>query len=494
MSWWHNPGLPGISVDPASVRFPVELELIPELVLASVDLVQFQIGQRAVDCWTYQTKGLIQFGQKELILAVKQPQGQAIGNFPAAPLDFFKNVCQYVLKGEYLEAGSITTFGDSGFLSGRFKALGYVQPPATAQQTMQPDGLWALLMTKNEMEAARLGGLSRVVALLGKNDLHFPCPLWNDLEREDSVSNRMLEVMLESPITEFPRMTLHAAAVSRMGNVLEVVIPISKSESFNTLYELDEEMPVAILTGIDATADGFLVWQPDQKHPLAITAPGFPGDRLGGAYICFVPDQTDDVGLISDDGFAYSLRTSTWREVRKALAAKRDCSVKATTTGFDLKIQWVEDKENIQLNQLRQKSLLEAAALTTHDAPVIDSSTVPARATTVRLGTHETEIARLVDPTVLSAYIQHLEDVVRDHFFCEGQSEGFDLILECTLEPAERVSFTVSTKPVIEADDETAVIDRLSLTYPPVLPEGKIEFVIEFAVWGGAGALPGENK
>lgn len=492
MSWWQNPGLPGISIDPSSVRLPLELELVPNMVLATVDLLQFRVADREINCWTYQTKGLLELGQKEILFALHQGD-QTPGSFPGAPIDFFKNISEYVLKGEYLDTGSITIFGESGFLSGRFRAMGYLQPPAIADSSAPAGTLWALLLTARELEAARIGGLSRVMGLLGKNELHFPCPLWNDLQRADSVSEDMLASMIESPMARFPRVPMHGASVSRMENKIECLLPTGVRSVFEQMKDVDEDMPIVILTGVDNSADGFLVWQKDFKAPLAITAPRLPGDRLAGSFLCLVPDQDDDLGLISDDGFAYSLKTSTWRKIREELMQGRACEIVATGQGFDIGFRWFEDEQGNELNQKREeRKHFAPESMEEKCAEVPERSTVPARACRVQLRTHEADIARSVDPAVFNAYVQRIEDVVRDHFFCQGPGEGFDLLLECTLSPGDKAEFRVSSKPVMEGDDEVAVIDRLSLMYPPTLTEGVVEFAVDFAVWGGSGALSGD--
>lgn len=487
MSWWQNPGLPGISVDPSAVKLPLELELMPGAVTALVDAVQFKVGDKQIDCWTYLTKGLCEFGQKEVLFALKQEQDQAPGDFPGAPLDFFRNICQYVTKGEFLDAGSITTFGDSGFLSSRFRAIGYIQPPAVSEANSPDNTLWAMLLTPVELEAARLGGLSRVMALLGKQDLHFPCPLWNDLNREEVVTPHMLDVMSQSPMVQFPRMPLHVASVTRTSNTLKCVIPLSALDSFLQLDDLDEEMPMALLTGIDPSADSFLVWHSDSKSPVAITAPGHPGDRLGGAFICFVPDQEHDAGLLSEDGFAYSLRQATWRKLRQALIHGHSCIVKSTSAGFDLELTWLDD-EQFKALTLKRVSLPEQSC--SDKKSEVEFSSVAAVAKRIELRTHEPDIARALEPSTLSAYITRLSDVVREHFFYQGPSEGFDLTVECCIKPPESAEFVVSSQPVMEPEDESALVDRLSLTYAPTIKEGQIEFSIDFAVWGGAGAVP----
>ncbi|MBY0549827.1 MAG: hypothetical protein K2W95_21320 [Candidatus Obscuribacterales bacterium] len=488
MSWWQNPGLPGISVDPSAVKLPLELELVPEAVFATVDHVQFKVADgEHLDCWTYLTKGLTQFGQKEILFALKQEPGQNQGDFPGAPLDFFRNICQYVVKGEYLDAGSITIFGDSGFLSGKFRAMGYIQPPAVSDVNAADNTLWAMLIMPHELEAARLGGLSRVMALLGRNDLHFPCPLWNDLNREEVVTAAMLADMGESPIAQFPRMPLHVASVSRFENKLKCVIPLSALENFSQLQDLDEEIPMTLLTGLDSSADGFLVWQSDASTPLAITAPGFPGNRLGGAFLCFVPEQDNDLGLISEDGFAYSLTMETWRKLRQSLINGRSCTVKASGNGLDLDLEWTDDRE---VKELLERRAAKPEKVEPASCAPPEFSSVAAVAKRIEFGTHEIDIARSLDPALLSGYITRLADVVREHFFYQGPSEGFDLIVECLLKSPEDAEFQVSSQPVMEPEDEIALADRLSLTYPPVLKEGQIQFKIDFSVWGGAGALP----
>jgi hypothetical protein len=47
------------------------------------------------------------------------------------------------------------------------------------------------------------------------------------------------------------------------------------------------------------------------------------------------------------------------------------------------------------------------------------------------------------------------------------------------------VEFEAASNPIMEAEDETDLLDRLALTYAPQINEGNLKFKIDFAVWGG---------
>ena len=67
-----------------------------------------------------------------------------------------------------------------------------------------------------------------------------------------------------------------------------------------------------------------------------------------------------------------------------------------------------------------------------------------------------------------------------------GEQEGFDLRLDCTIRPERVADFQTSSTPIMEAEDESDLLDRLSLTYAPQISRSEIKFQLYLAVWGGA--------
>lgn len=486
MSWWQSLGLPGAQIDKTSVRFPIEIELVPEVLKAQVLLSNFVVADDELICWTYVSDGLRKMGQKELVISLRKPVDAAIGEFPQAPVEFFKTVFQYCVRKEFIDIGSVSDFGEAGFLTTDFTGAAYIRSQALGEFFPPQDSLAMVLMTKEEMEAAQIAGLTRVLALLGRTHLHFPCPGWNDLNRSSVVPPDLLAIMKESFISQMPRILVRDSGVSSLDRVIDLQLPLSARHYFKQLDELDQQSPLLLLSDLDERADAVLVFQQERKAaPLAISAPGSPGNRIAGSFICFAPSQPGDQGMIIEDGFALSMKDETWGQLKTSLVNGSPFYLSREDEGYDFRLNWHQDELSAASPETIEISGVELGCHNANKGNDAEKTSVPAYATAIRFLTHENEIRQLIEMDVLKRYIEHLEDVVRDHFFCMGETDGFDLKLLCTIFPERRAEFEVSSSPVMEADDETDLLDRLSITYAPEILQGVIKFDMEICVWGG---------
>lgn len=487
MSWWQNLGLPGAQIDKASVKFPFEFELISDVLKAKILLNNFFMAQEELTCWTYVSNGLTKVGQKEIIVSIlKQPEEQ-LGDFPQAPLEFFKTVLDHAIRKEFIDICSVSDFGESGFLSSIFPGAAYVRSQTMGDWFPPADSLSMVLFTADELAASQLAGVTRVLALMGKDTLHFPCPVWNKLNRESSISREMLETMNESFIAQMPRILIRDSGVSAADRVIDLQLPLSSRHYFKQLLDLEVNTPLLLITDFDERADAVLVFQSDKKaSPLAISAPGTSGDRIAGSFICFAPDQDLDHGMIVDDGFALSARRETWLELRNSLLNGSPFYLARQKEGYDFRLSWHQDEErSIDPGTIEILGVEPGCRSGVSKAEEDEKSTVPAYATEISLLTHEQEIKMMLEPDVLRRYIEHIEGVVRDHFFCMGESDGFDLALTCSIVPGGQAEFVANSNPVMEAEDEQDLLDRLSITYAPKIENGSIKFKMNLAVWGG---------
>lgn len=485
MSWWQSLGLPGAQIDKASIRFPLELELVPDVLKAQITVTSFNMGEEELTCWTYATVGLKKTGQKELLLSIRKLPGETIGDFPQAPLEFFKTVFQHALRQEFIDIGSVSDFGENGFLSSSFTAAAYIRSQAMGDWFPPEDSLAAILMTDDELKASQIGGLTRVLALLGKSSLHFPCPVWNDLSRHSVVAD-LLPVMQESFISELPRILVRNSGVSAADRVIDLQLPLSSRFYFSQLQELEKDTPMMILADLDERADALLVFQPEKKAaPLAISAPGTPGSRIAGSFICFAPAQAVDQGMIIEDGFVITMREQPWVELKNSLLNGSPFYLSRQDDGYDFRLAWTQDEAQAPGPETIQVSGIELGCSNYKKGEEAEKTTVPAYATGINVLTHESEIKKLIDMQVLRRYIDHIEDIVRDHFLCMGETDGFDLNLTCAILPERKAEFEVKSNPVMEADDETDLLDRLAITYAPEISEGTIKFSLDICVWGG---------
>ena len=486
MTWWHNFRLPGTAIDRASIKFPFELELLPGVLRSRITLNSFSLAGEELHCWTYASDGLKNAGQKELLISIRKMPGESVTDFSQAPLKFFKTVWQHALKGEFIDIGSISDFGESGFLRPAFCGAAYVAGQSTGDWFAPEDTLATILLTQEEIAASQVAGLTRVLALLGRSCLHFPCPVWNDLSRTTVVSAEMLALMSESFIAQMPRILVRSSGVSAEGSVIDLQLPLSARHYFKQLSELDKDSPLLLLVDFDRRADAMLVFQEDNKTtPLAVSAPGTVASRVAGSFICFVPAQNTDRGMIIEDGFALSLRGQTWDELRLSLVNGSPFYLARHDDGYDFCLSFHQDETSACGPDTIQ---ISGSNFTCHSTvSKVDgsrSAAVPAYATDVDMLCDENEIGRLA-PDVLRRYIMHIEDIVRDHFMCMGETDGFLLTLQCTIFPEGKVVFESLSNPVMEAEDEKDLLDRLSLAFAPHINDGTIAFKIEFAVWGG---------
>jgi len=487
MSWWQSLGLPGAQIDKTSVRFPVEIELVPEVLKAQVHLSTFIVADDELICWTYVSDGLRKMGQKELVISLRKPVDAAVGEFPQAPVEFFKTVFQYSVRKEFIDIGSVSDFGEPGFLTNDFIGAAYIRSQSLGEFFPPPESLAMVLLTKDEMEAVQIAGLTRVLALLGRANLHFPCPAWNDLERSPVVSSELLAIMKESFISQMPRILVRDSGVSSLERVIDLQLPLSARHYFKQLDELERQSPLLLLSDLDERADAVLVFQEERKAPpLAISAPGTQGSRIAGSFICFAPAQPGDQGMIIEDGFALSMRDETWSQLKSSLVNGSPFYLSREEEGYDFRLNWHQDELTAPGPETIEISGVELGCHSSKQQDnCAEKTSVPAYATAINFLTHENEIRQLIEMDVLRRYVEHIEDVVRDHFFCMGETDGFDLKLVCTILPERKAEFEVSSSPVMEADDETDLLDRLSITYAPEITHGAIKLNMEICVWGG---------
>lgn len=487
MSWWQNLGLPGAQIDKASIKFPFEFELIPNVLRANIMLNSFFMGQEELSCWTYVSNGLEKVGQKEIIVSIQKLPDDQIGDFPQAPLEFFKTVLDHALRKEFIDICSISDFGQSGFLSSTFPAAAYVRSQTMGDWFPPANSLSMVLLTAEELAASQLAGITRVFALLGKNTLHFPCPVWNKLNRESVVSSEMLAQMNESFIAQMPRILIRDSGISAEDRVISLQLPLSSRHYFTQLTELELQTPLMLLPDFDERSDAVLVYQMDKAaSPLAISAPGTEGERIAGSFICFAPDQDSDHGMIVEDGFALSARRETWLELRNSLLNGSPFYLARQKEGYDFRLSWHQDEERtIDPGTIEILGVEPGCRSGISKVDPDEKSSVPAYATEISLMTHENEIKQLLAPDVLRRYIEHIEGVVRDHFYCMGESDGFDLSITCSISPGGQAEFVANSNPVMEAEDEHDLLDRLSITYAPQIDDGSIKFKMNLAVWGG---------
>ena len=114
-------------------------------------------------------------------------------------------------------------------------------------------------------------GFTRVLARLGQAYSDYPYPSWFDPTR---ASLPFAEMMQKSVLNQVNRIKVRGArvSVSREKNQIELRITRKVGQFLHEqLSQFPSDAVIALLTQLDPTANGCLVWEPGQSQPAAIT-------------------------------------------------------------------------------------------------------------------------------------------------------------------------------------------------------------------------------
>src|SRR5262245_61433639 len=110
----------------------IEVDLIPGRVSAQVFAHELHPDRGSIPCFTYVTRGLEAFGQRELAFTLVRG-GEA--EVPQAPLGLLAQISQLAAQGRVVEPGGLTELGPTG-------AFGQPALRGFAYQTASPmDGV-----------------------------------------------------------------------------------------------------------------------------------------------------------------------------------------------------------------------------------------------------------------------------------------------------------------------------------------------------------------
>ncbi|WNG54981.1 hypothetical protein F0U59_09485 [Archangium gephyra] len=289
-------------------------------------------------CWSYVSEGLARHGQKELVLLLRQGAAEAEPSSAArSVLEFFVTVQDFAGRGMTVDAGGITRFGKHKLLG---RHLLYVTPSELPGLPMPRDALAAVLVTDAECTLIESAGPMRVMASLGQAASHYPCPPWSDLARPELPA---AELWQASQLSRMPLLKLPGVRVLQAeGEIILRIAPGTEA----LFRKLGGEHPVAakggfgLITGFDSTADAWLVWEPGQSEPRAITPPGSRGTRVGGSFIALFSEQEKDSSLLVEDGFTWFLTEASWTALWRALNEGQSLALLAGE-GQRLRLEWV---------------------------------------------------------------------------------------------------------------------------------------------------------
>jgi hypothetical protein len=319
---------------------PVRIEIVPGALSAQVTLHDIASQQGPIACWSYVTEGLAAHQQAEIAFTLRRDPGEASDGFPEEPLRLFATIYQLAAGGQRVSAGAVIEFGETRFF-GHHVLYAPAQPLAGV--VLPSPCLAALLITADELRAARTFGTARVLARMGQAAFFYPFPPWADRRRRGLALDRTFEA---SVLSKIPRAsTQNLRAVLHDQRITLSALRAEQPQWRDRLAQVPAAAPIALLTAIDPAANGCLTWVPGQKGPEAIVPPGSDGSRMSGCFVVFIADQPSCGGKILEDGFAIELTAEAWQALRAALGDGSDLAIPATGGGMSFALTWRDDAD-----------------------------------------------------------------------------------------------------------------------------------------------------
>jgi hypothetical protein len=460
------------------VDFPLHFDLIPGELAARVWLHEIA----SIPCWSYTSEGLSAHGQHELILTVRVDPGEKPADFPKEPLRVFVEVLRLAKAGRPVGSGDITELGGSGLLGHR--GIVYTSTRERFADVALTDGLVAILLRDEEIEAATAFGVTRVLCRLGQAYSHYPWPPWADRTRPSLPMARLLE---ESIVAQLTR--IHAPGMTVCLERDRIVFRLTEESGAHLLKQLAEfpaSSPPVLLTELEPTADGCFVWKPGQNGAKAITAPNATGSRLSGCFLALAPGQTEDEGLIVEDGLMMSLRDFSWRAIRDGLTSMSPVTVRPSNSGFGFALEWLARDYANPVDGLTYRAEGGWRAHKPEAGPVKEENGLTDLKQIVLL-TPEHEIAQRLRVDELADYVELIKGTVIGFFDRQPPGAGAELMLQLEVEPsAWCAGVKMASRPGIADDMLQRLHDELSQLPSPSVTGGPVAFQMLFAIWGDA--------
>jgi hypothetical protein len=302
---------------------------------------EIQTSKGVVPCWSYVSRGLCAFGQKEIVITLRQPNGAPREGRPLGPIHFLRAIAPLAAQGRIVEAGDFTETGPTG-LWGHAALRGVTYAPASLSGIPLPlHSLAAIALFQQELDTAKQFGALRVLARIGRAFEYYPTAPWCDSSREAVTVPGEETILDKGGRARFKgtyAVTDGSQIVLRMRRSEVSVISKALAGALRTVG-------LALLASLDVRAEGCLAWSPGQTGPYAIVPPGSRGRRVSGCFVLLLPDQREDGGQIFEDGFVVFLTGTDWDRLLSALRSGEAMTLPATMQGKGFALEWYDGPE-----------------------------------------------------------------------------------------------------------------------------------------------------
>ena len=310
-----------------------------------------------IPCRSFVTVGLIDLGQKEIVLTLRRLPDEPPDPCPDEPLRLLSSIYQLASKGKIVNIGDFTQLGERTFYG---RHLAYIRTVPLSGVVLPDDGLHAILITAQELDALKRFGTTRIMALLGEESRFYPCPPWSDRLRSGLYFSDMTERSILSRVQH-----IKAPGVSVLYSEKRLTIKLSRSLQPRFAEIIQHRFSsgmLTMLTELDSHADSCFYWRPGQSEPSAISPPGSTGENTCCCFIilCKAPDQERNEARVIEDGVSVLLTEESWETVNKAFIDSLDTHLPINDK-LSLYLQWVgSPEESLQTSEEDQSDTAQS--------------------------------------------------------------------------------------------------------------------------------------
>jgi hypothetical protein len=475
--------------------------LVPGELSVSVFASTFDAPSGPVPSWTYVSEGLWAQHQKEIAFSIKREPGEPVEAYPRAIFSMYSSIHAMAREGRLVDVNGFSRLGPSSTVFPRradYRCVMYMRPESVPGIEVGAPFLSAVFVTCPELDLADALGYTRLQARLGLWARYYPAPPWTDLGRPELANPGEAK---ESLLTKTGRRHLSGASVTRErqagaaaagtrlfyapGDRLVLrVLPRAADKLRETVAAKAAEGGVLLLLESDPGADSCLVSQPGQTEWSGISKPNATGDRLTGNFLLLAGGAEPKTASAYEDGFTMTFDTTTWKAVRRALAAGKPITIPGSDTVPAFVVEWISPVYTSPIDG------------TTYDSPEGWTQAFPggvapiasdSDASGVVLLTPEAEITQRTTVADLTTLVKRVIQVVEAEIAAAKGPEGSDLVVECEARPGREAVFRMAQRPAADRALTSAIHGKLSAIEIPVVT-GPILFHVNFHVRGGRGS------
>lgn len=298
---------------------------------------------KTLPCWLYETKGLMAFGQKELVFILKRESGEPEGTFPKDPILFFTYVLQLAKEGKIVDSYGITQLNAKGnTVCGKYFLLySFLPYRIRALQTSTADVLLCHLLHDGEGEAVKVWGGNRILSRLGHAAMYYPFPEWNDRTRKPLPVREEIPLSLLTKVTKLrltQATTYFEESETANDGLVTLRVPVAALPRIRSLInDMTEPQAFAIITGWETSATGCFVWWAGQKEAFAIIPPDGGNARISGNFVLLSLsfDGIDHVHR-NEDGFLLLLTPPSYERVMQSIRDAKEITLSAQGNRFSI--------------------------------------------------------------------------------------------------------------------------------------------------------------